>query len=179
MTLDHLWAGWRSSYLESITDAPSGVGEPTSMVRQPPPGEGSLFERILTLDDEEGCIVHRGAHASVLLNAYPYTNGHLLVLPNTAVAALGDLSPDEHTELWDLVRRSVAALEAAYRCEGVNVGLNLGKAAGAGVPEHLHAHVLPRWNGDTNFMTAVADTRVLPESLHSTWQKLRAAWPAG
>jgi ATP adenylyltransferase len=176
MTLDHLWAGWRSSYLESITDAPASAGEATQ-VREPPPGEGSLFERILTMDDEDGYVVHRGSHASALLNAYPYTNGHVLVLPNRAVAALADLSDDEHVELWELVRCSVTALEAAYRCEGVNVGMNLGKAAGAGVPEHLHVHVLPRWNGDTNFMTAVANTRVMPESLRSTWAKLRRAWP--
>src|SRR5262245_21789348 len=115
MTLDHLWAGWRSSYLESITDAPPSGGEATPIVRPPPPGDGSLFERILTLDDEAGYIVHRGERAAVLLNAYPYTNGHVLVLPTRAVAALTGLTTDEHTEMWELVRRAVTALEGAYR----------------------------------------------------------------
>jgi ATP adenylyltransferase len=199
--LDHLWAGWRRAYIESITDTPPpGPGVPVPAATEPPaearaeastadhgraapaaPTEppGSLFERILGHDDEEGYIVRRGRTCAVLLNAYPYTNGHLLVLPNRAVAALGELTADEHVELWQLVREGVAALEAAYRCDGVNVGMNLGKAAGAGVPEHLHAHVLPRWDGDTNFMTTVAETRVMPEALSVTWHKLRAAWPAG
>lgn len=173
MSLDQLWAGWRSAYIESI----SGADAPAHPA-PPPPGEGSLFERILRLDDESGGIVHRGTTCSVLLNAFPYTNGHVLVLPNRAVAALDALTPDEHAELWLLVRDAVAAITAAYRSDGVNVGLNLGAAAGAGVPDHLHAHVLPRWNGDTNFMTAVANTRVMPEALDASWHKLRAAWPS-
>jgi diadenosine tetraphosphate (Ap4A) HIT family hydrolase len=172
MSLDQLWAGWRNAYIESISGG-AAVAHPSP----PPTGPGSLFERILTLDDEAGAIVFRGTTCSALLNAYPYTNGHLLVLPNRAVADLGDLTADEHTELWVVIRDAVAAVTAAYRCDGVNVGMNLGSAAGAGVPDHLHAHVLPRWNGDTNFMTAVANTRVMPEALDSSWHKLRAAWP--
>jgi ATP adenylyltransferase len=173
--IDHLWAGWRSSYIETVT---GGTGDPGA-VRPPPPGPGSLFERILQLDDETAFVVHRGQRCSALLNAYPYTNGHLLVLPNRAVADLDDLDADEHAELWTVVRDGVTAVRTAYRCDGVNVGLNLGAAAGAGVPDHLHAHVLPRWAGDTNFMTSVASVRVLPETLVSSWQKLRTAWPAG
>jgi ATP adenylyltransferase len=162
--LDHLWAGWRRAYIEAVhEETRTGL-------------EGSLFEGILRLGDEEGCIVHRGEGCSVILNAYPYTNGHLLVLPNRAVAALADLDADEHAELWELVRTAVAALERAYACDGVNIGVNLGRAAGAGVPDHVHAHVLPRWSGDTNFMTAVAETRVTPEALSVTWRKLRDAW---
>jgi ATP adenylyltransferase len=172
--LDHLWAGWRSSYIEAVT---GGTDDP-GRVRPPPPGPGSLFERILQLDDETGFIVHRGERCSALLNAYPYTNGHVLVLPDRAVADLDDLDPAEHVELWSVVRDTVAAVRSAYRCDGVNVGLNLGAAAGAGVPDHLHVHVLPRWSGDTNFMTSVANVRVLPETLESSWQKVRAAWPA-
>jgi ATP adenylyltransferase len=165
---DQLWAGWRASYIESVTtDAPT----PT------PSGEGSLFERLLTLDDADGFIVHRGSRCSALLNAYPYTNGHLLVLPNRAMADLDGLDSDEMLEMFELVRHAVAALKAAYHCDGVNVGLNLGEAAGAGLPEHVHAHVLPRWKGDTNFMTSVAITRVLPEPLDASWRKLRDAWP--
>jgi ATP adenylyltransferase len=100
-----------------------------------------------------------------------------LVLPNRAVPELDQLDDAETMELWSIVRDAVTALRAAYRSDGVNVGMNLGDAAGAGLPDHLHAHVLPRWHGDTNFMTAVATTRVLPEPLDLSWQKLRAAWP--
>ncbi len=165
--LDHLWAGWRRAYIETVTSRP-----------EPPPGEGSLFERILMLDDEEGHIVHRGPRCATLLNAYPYTSGHVLVLPNRAAAELDQLDDDTHDELWREVRAAVAAIREAYACEGVNVGMNLGMAGGAGVPEHLHVHALPRWLGDTNFMTSVAETRVLPEPLDATWTKLRAAWPS-
>jgi ATP adenylyltransferase len=174
--LDHLWAGWRRAYIDSV--AGDDVAERATASGDAP--EGSLFERILCSDrDDEACyVVHRGRRCSSLLNAYPYTSGHLLVLPNRAVATLGELEPDEFAELWEEVRDGVTAIEAAYRCDGVNVGMNLGRAAGAGVPDHLHVHALPRWSGDTNFMTAVADTRVLPEPLAVSWQKLRQAWPA-
>ncbi len=167
--LAHLWAGWRSTYINAVS-AP----DDTSLA---PDASGSLFERILRLPDDEAFVVHRGAHCSVLLNAYPYTSGHVLVLPNRAVAELEDLSQDELVELAALTRDAVVAVKAAYRCEGVNTGMNLGSAGGAGVPDHLHAHVLPRWAGDTNFMTSVALARVLPEPLDETWRKLTAAWP--
>jgi ATP adenylyltransferase len=166
---DQLWAGWRASYIEAVT---SEVPPPA------PSGEGSLFERLLGLSDDEAFVVHRGVRCSALLNAYPYTNGHVLVLPNRAVAELDQLDEDEMLEMFEMLRDAVAALQKAYACDGVNVGFNLGHAAGAGVPEHLHAHVLPRWNGDTNFMTSVAVTRVLPEPLDASWRKLREAWPA-
>ena len=143
-----------------------------------PDETGSLFERILRRPDDEAFVVHRGPTCSVLLNAYPYTSGHMLVLPNRAVAELEELTSDELTEMAVLTRDAVAALKVAYRCEGVNVGTNLGRAAGAGVPTHLHTHVLPRWEGDSNFMTSVALTRVLPEPLDVTWRKLAAAWPS-
>jgi ATP adenylyltransferase len=171
MSLDHLWAGWRSAYVSSVLD---------ERLAGPEGAEGgSLFERILTsgLPDEEVFVVRRGERCSVLLNVYPYTNGHLMVLPNRPVTELEDLEPDEEREMWALVREGVVALKRAFRCEGVNIGLNLGAAAGAGVPGHLHVHVLPRWGGDTNFMTTVANTRVLPVSLQSSWQALREAWP--
>ena len=168
-SLDHLWAGWRSTYIDSIT---SGDDAPA-----PPPGEGTLFERILALSDEDGFVVHRSASCAVVLNAYPYTNGHVLVLPQRPAAELTDLDAATFGELWSEVRDAVEALRGAYRCDGVNVGMNLGRAAGAGVPDHLHVHCLPRWDGDTNFMTAVAETRVMPESLGVSWAKLRAAWP--
>lgn len=167
--LEQLWSGWRLSYIESVTDDPTPLR---------PDADGSLFERLLRLPDDEAYVVHRGRRCAALLNAYPYTNGHLLVLPTTACADLADLDDESHHELWATVRDAVVALRAAYGADGVNVGANLGAAAGAGVPDHLHIHVLPRWAGDTNFMTAVAETRVLPETLSSSWARLRAAWPA-
>ncbi len=142
-------------------------------------GEQTLFEAIEAsgLPDEETFVVHRGPKCLALLNAYPYTSGHLLVVPRRARAALAELTEDEHAALWSTVRDAVAAVEAAYSPDGVNVGLNQGAAAGAGVPSHLHVHVLPRWSGDTNFMTTTADTRVLPEALGKTWRRLVEAWP--
>ena len=142
-------------------------------------GEQTLFEAIEAsgLPDEETFVVHRGPKCLALLNAYPYTSGHLLVVPRRAVAVLAELTEDEHAALWSTVRDAVTAVEAAYSPGGVNVGLNQGAAAGAGVPSHLHVHVLPRWSGDTNFMTATADTRVLPEALGETWRRLVEAWP--
>ncbi len=168
--LDHLWAGWRLSYITAVTQP-----DDTSL---DPDENGSLFERVLALSDDEGMVVHRGATCSVLLNAYPYTSGHLLVVPNRAVAELEGLTDQELEEMSHLSRDAVIALKGAYRCDGVNVGLNLGRAAGAGVPDHLHTHVLPRWDADSNFMTAVALARVLPEPLDATLEKVRAAWPS-
>ena len=169
--LAHLWAGWRTTYIERITGDAAEV--------RPDATGRSLFERILTsgLPDEESHVVWRGVRCAALLNAYPYGSGHLLVLPTRAVAQLEDLEPDESAELWEAVRTAVAAIRRAYRPDGVNVGINLGAGAGAGVPDHLHVHCLPRWAADTNFMTAIAETRVLPEPLAVTHTKLRAAWP--
>ena len=164
--MDRLWAGWRSTYVAAADN-----GALT--------GEGSLFRRILDsgLPDDETHIVWRGERVFAILNAFPYTCGHLLLMPYREVPGLEDLTPDEATELWAGVRDAVVAVKAAYRPQGVNVGINLGEAAGAGIPSHLHAHVLPRWSADSNFMTAVAEARVLPESLDDSWAKLRAAWP--
>jgi diadenosine tetraphosphate (Ap4A) HIT family hydrolase len=164
--MERLWAGWRSSYV-----AAAGNGALA--------GEGSIFRRILDtgLPDEETHVVWRGETCFAILNAFPYTSGHLLVMPYREVGELEDLTPGEATELWSAVRDAVVTLKAAYRPQGVNVGLNLGEAAGAGIPSHLHVHVLPRWNADSNFMTAVAEARVLPEALGDTWRKLRDAWP--
>jgi ATP adenylyltransferase len=168
--LERLWAGWRAAY---VADHAAGTAD---AVRT---DGGSVFTRILASgapDDEIG-VVHRGPLCFAILNRFPYGTGHLLVMPYREVPALHDLTDDEHAELWATVRHAVAAIEAAYGPDGVNVGANLGEAAGAGVPGHLHVHVLPRWHADSNFMTAVAETRVLPESLPDTWKKLTAAWP--
>jgi ATP adenylyltransferase len=165
--MDRIWAGWRSTYV-----AAAGNGALA--------GEGSLFRRILDsgLPDAETHVVWRGEHTFAILNAFPYTCGHVLLMPYREVPELEDLAPGESSELWAAVRDAVVAVKAAYRPQGINVGLNLGEAAGAGIPSHLHVHVLPRWSADSNFMTAVAEARVLPESLDDAWAKLRAAWPA-
>lgn len=168
-SLDHLWAGWRHAYINAVS-------EPTDISLEPDE-TGSLFERILRRPDDEAFVVHRGPTCAVLLNAYPYTSGHMLVLPKRAVAELEDLTAEEMLEMAELTRDAVLALKAGYRCEGVNIGTNLGRASGAGVPTHLHTHVLPRWAGDTNFVTSVALLRVLPEPLDVTWQRLTSAWP--
>jgi ATP adenylyltransferase len=118
-------------------------------------------------------VVLRGRNAYVILNLYPYNNGHLMVVPTRHLAALEALTPDEQVELIQLARLSEMALKEAYRPQGINVGINLGKAAGAGIENHLHIHLVPRWSGDTNFMTAVGQTRVLPEDLAATAARLR------
>ena len=130
------------------------------------------------MSDEEAHIVHRGALTFALLNAFPYTSGHLMVLPYREVANLEDLTEAEAAELWAAVTVAVLAVKAAYRPGGVNVGINLGRAAGGSISEHLHVHVVPRWTGDGNFMTSIANARTLPEPLDESARRLRAAWPA-
>lgn len=126
-------------------------------------------------DDERAHILHRGEHAFVLLNAYPYTSGHLMVAPYRKTVDLAGLSDAEHLEIARLVARCTVWIGAAYRPQGFNIGVNLGSAAGAGIPDHLHYHVVPRWSGDTNFMTAVGDVRVIPEDLAGTYRRIKAA----
>jgi ATP adenylyltransferase len=165
VTLDRLWAGWRTAYVEAA------AATPESETRSP-------FIAILAsgLPDTETHIVWRGELCFAILNAFPYTNGHLMVMPYREVGELDDLTPDEQRELWQGVAMAVRAIRAAYHPDGVNLGMNLGRVAGAGVPSHLHVHVLPRWSGDTNFMTSVAEARVLPETLTSSAARIRAAW---
>lgn len=180
--MERLWAGWRASYVTGAAEALRGNGgdEESQHDRGAPDrGSGSVFRRILDsgLTDEEARIVWRGETVFAILNAYPYTSGHLLLMPYREVGELEDLTAEESSELWSATQDAVVAVKAAYRPHGVNVGLNLGEAAGAGVPSHLHIHVLPRWSADSNFMTAVAETRVLPEPLDIAWRKLKEAWP--
>jgi ATP adenylyltransferase len=174
MPLDHLWATWRSAYVGKVVD--------TRALPSPDEAAGrTLFERILAGADEEGDevagVVWRGASCFALINLYPYTAGHLMVLPQRAVANLEDLTPAEHIELWGAVRDAVVALKGAFRCDGVNVGVNLGEAAGGSQSDHLHVHCVPRWSGDANFIAVAAETRVLPVSLTDAAQRIRAAWP--
>ena len=144
------------------------------------PGGGNIFIDLPALEeDRENLILHRGETAFVILNAYPYSSGHLMVIPYRHVGEVESLTAEEHSELWAFGSDAVRALKNSYSPEGINLGANLGRAAGAGVPGHLHIHVVPRWNGDTNFMTSIAEARVMPESLDSSASRLRAAWPAG
>ncbi len=159
MTLERLWAGWRSQYVAS-----AGGDE----------GEGCVLCRVLDADSN---VVRRGRRCAAVLNAFPYTSGHLMVMPTRHVGELEQVAGEEAVELWTTVADAVRALKAAYAPDGINMGANLGRPAGAGLPDHFHVHVLPRWNGDTNFMTAVAETRVLPESLPDTLAKLSDSWP--
>jgi len=122
---------------------------------------------------EENLILVERPRAYVLMNRYPYTNGHLMVVPRAHVPFPSDLSPEDHAALWELVRDAIEALRRALRPEGLNVGINLGKCAGAGIDRHLHVHLVPRWAGDTNFMPVLADVRVMPEHLRETWRRLR------
>ena len=164
-TYERLWNGWRAAYVGSASTLHSD--------------QGSVFSAILRsgLSDVECNIVHRGKFVFAILNAFPYATGHTLVMPYREVANLEDLDDDETTELWAAVTDAVRAVKAAYQPGGVNVGINLGKPAGGSVSEHLHVHVVPRWVGDGNFMTAIANTRTLPEALVDTAARLRAAWP--
>lgn len=156
--MEKLWAPWRVTYLE--------VPPPAGCIFCVQPAAGR---------DEENGILHRGERAFVMLNAFPYNNGHLMVAPFRHTADLETLSPEEQAEIFSLTRLCVSLLRIAYQPDGYNIGMNLGKSAGAGVAEHMHVHVVPRWNGDTNFMPVVADTKVLSESLAHTYHKLRSA----
>lgn len=166
--LERLWASWRNNYVRSIDDSKDGS----------PPEGLTVFEALLATEgqDVELGVIHRADLVSVILNIYPYGSGHLLVLPNRAVGRLSELTVDESRALWATVDHAVAVCEAEYECPGINVGLNQGKAAGAGIPEHLHVHVLPRWAGDTSFTTSIAETRILPESLEVSGERLRERW---
>jgi ATP adenylyltransferase len=129
-------------------------------------------------DDEAALVVHRGERAFVLLNKFPYSSGHLMVAPVRHVGEFGDLTDEEALEIHRLAERGIAALAETYAPQGYNLGWNLGRIAGAGVVDHVHLHVVPRWAGDTNFMPVLADVKVLPEHLQATRAKLAAAWPA-
>ncbi|WP_227462320.1 HIT family protein [Desertimonas flava] len=178
MTLDRLWNGWRAAYV-------AGHGVDRTLADALDAGDAdlaaaSVFTRILHsgMSDEEANIVHRGEHCFVIMNAFPYTSGHLLVLPYREVPDLEDLDGAESAELWATVTDAVRVLKATYRPEGLNVGINLGQPAGGSVSQHLHVHVVPRWSGDANFMSAVADTRTLPEAIGHSAARVRDAWIA-
>ena len=164
MTLERLWAGWRASYVSDVANL-----EPSD--------DGCLFCTLGSATSDDGQVVARGLLTFAVLNLYPYTSGHLMVVPNRHVGDLEQLTTAEADAVMAMTRQASVALKAAYQPDGVNVGMNLGRAAGAGVPGHLHVHVVPRWLGDTNFMTSVAEARVLPEPLSRSFERLRGAWP--
>jgi ATP adenylyltransferase len=167
VTLDRLWAGWRSRYVSELAGAPDTDCFLCALCMLP---SDSVYS-------SETLVLERTATTVTVMNLYPYGSGHLLVAPCRHEAALEGLDVAEAAALMEAVRRAVRAVKRAYEPDGMNVGINLGEAAGAGVPGHLHVHALPRWQGDTNFMTAVAEVRVLPEDLATGWAKLRTAWP--
>lgn len=159
--MEHLWSPWRMQYVTGGTARPDCV-----------------FCAASSDEGQAALIVHRGVVAYVILNLFPYNNGHLMVVPYRHIASLVDATPDELLELMTLTRTSEQVLRKAYEPQGLNVGLNLGKAAGAGVADHLHIHLVPRWTGDTNFMTTVGGSRVLPETLDVTAARLRPLFAA-
>ncbi|MCS7043427.1 MAG: HIT domain-containing protein [Bryobacteraceae bacterium] len=161
--MDRLWSPWRYHYVSTVS-----------------PGDECIFcAKAREEREEENLILWRGRLNYALLNLFPYTTGHLMITPYRHVAQLEELTDEEATELMLATRQAVRCLRAVYRPQGFNLGMNLGECAGAGIAGHLHMHVLPRWTGDANFMTTIAETRVMPEDLRETWRKLAAAFRGG
>lgn len=160
--MKQLWAPWRMPYLR---------GENTKV-------NGCLFCHKLTQDDAAEHILYRGAHCFVMLNRYPYNNGHMMVVPYMHTGLLEDLDDETLLEMIQLVRHCLRVLRSVYQPHGFNVGVNEGSAAGAGVAEHVHLHIVPRWDGDTNYMTVIGETRVMPETLDDTYATFRPLFDA-
>ena len=158
--MNHLWSPWRMEYIESNKV------------------DGCVFCAVqaVPLDDVENLIAFRGEHSFVILNRYPYTSGHLMVIPYVHKPNLEELDSETRAEMMELTSRCTTVLKNIYKPQGFNIGVNIGEAAGAGVKEHVHIHIVPRWMGDTNFMSAVGATRVLPEALEDTYQRVKAAF---
>ena len=163
--MERLWSPWRMAYMSSDS---FGSDDGTESC--------FLCAHGTTDDDESAHVVHRGEHAFIVLNAFPYNTGHVMIAPYRHVGDLVSLEEAARTEIMALITRSTEVIRSAMGAQGFNVGLNEGIAAGAGVPGHLHVHVVPRWGGDTNFMPVVAETKVLPEMLTDTYAKLRPAF---
>ena len=159
--MDYIWTPWRYQYMEQVTDG-----------KQP---ECIFCDALAKNDDAATLIVHRGTKAFVILNRFPYTSGHVMIVPYAHVAELNLCDAAALNEMMQYAQRVEAALRTNYKPDGMNLGMNLGRAAGAGVAGHLHLHVLPRWMGDTNFMTVTGETRVHPEDLRTTYERLQKA----
>lgn len=158
--MNHLWSPWRMPYIQKqktndrcvfclVQDSPDGV---------------------------ENLVVHRGKTAYIILNRYPYTSGHLMVVPIGHKSNLDELTPETRAEIMEFISRCIRILRVTYRAQGFNVGANIGSAAGAGIPKHFHFHIVPRWEGDTNFMSAIGETRVVPEDMMETYRRVKEAW---
>jgi ATP adenylyltransferase len=160
VVLKQLWAPWRLEYIKGADEQ-----------------EGCVFCSAARAGDEEELVVHRGELAFVVLNRYPYASGHLMIAPYRHEGEFGDLESEEAAEIHRLTSAGLGALAETMRPQGFNLGWNLGRIAGAGVVDHVHLHVVPRWAGDTNFMPVLADVKVLPEALEDTRRKLAGAWP--
>jgi ATP adenylyltransferase len=158
--MEYLWTPWRYGYI-TTTDQP---------------GDCFFCAAANSAEDRALLVVHRGEHNMVILNRFPYTSGHLMIAPYQHVASLEGLPDPALTEMIRLARISEGHLRKLYRPDGLNMGVNIGRSAGAGVPTHIHMHMLPRWTGDTSFMSVIGETRILPEDLGVTWEKLRAAF---
>jgi len=165
--IGRLWAGWRRAYV-------------TNERKKPLLGSESIFEDLFLSDDPDSkrYVLWEGDHCAAILNLYPYVSGHVLILPKRAVPSLQQLTDEESNELWEITNLAVTAITEAYKPHGINVGVNIGKAAGASIPEHLHMHCLPRWEGDTTFLTTLAETRMIPETLSSSYERLKKHWPS-
>lgn len=155
--MNHLWSPWRMEYIES-SDKEEGCVFCNAQARQ---------------DSAENLIAHRGKNAYVIVNRYPYTSGHLMVIPFEHKGNLEELDPETRAEMMELTSHSITTLKNIYKPQGFNVGVNIGDVAGAGVLGHVHIHIVPRWKGDTNFMSSVGETRVLPENLEDTYQRVK------
>ncbi len=158
--MKRIWSPWRMKYIKENSSQ----------------SECPFCKAISGKDDRENLVVFRGKNAFVMLNRYPYTTGHILVLPYIHQEKMSEFDPKTRSEMMELVNQAGQVLELVYKPQGMNVGLNLGTAAGAGIPKHLHWHIVPRWMGDTNYMTTVGSVRVLPESLEDTYQKIQSSW---
>jgi ATP adenylyltransferase len=155
--MNHLWAPWRATYVSEKSD----------------PSRCIFCEAAASADDAANLVVHRGRLSFVILNRYPYTSGHLMIAPFAHVSRLQQANEETAAEIMHLSRVAEGVLERIYRPGGLNLGMNLGEAAGAGIQQHIHMHLLPRWKGDANFMTSVADTRVVSEALEDTYAKVK------
>ncbi len=177
--MKQMWSPWRSVHINQVTgnqvkdNQIAGKPEPDSTDNQTSDAP-SVFSRLARQNkDKENLILWRGASVFVIMNLYPYNSGHLLIVPYREIAQYEELTNEEMNEIAQTINLCIRSVKEVLKPEGINVGMNLGKAAGAGIPDHLHVHIVPRWNGDTNFMPTIAEIKVIPESIHDTYNKLR------